>query len=176
MPAQHSGAHILDPMPIRALAEGVPEQSHLANRDLNGVKTHRHDNLTANSFLVGKESELSDDPAGVSVETLRESQSLAFAGIANPRQFFGMLQQNGIHFLEGIGFHDHHEYTKADYQRLKARCQSLSADTLITTEKDAVKLDPMALSPLKVVVVKIAFEVDNLERLCRMLSTTIGLT
>ena len=98
-----------------------------------------------------------------SIQTLRESRALAFAGIANPRQFFGMLQQHGIHFRDSIGFHDHHDYTKADYQRLKARCQSLAIDTLITTEKDAVKLDPLALSPLKVVVVKIAFEVDDLE-------------
>jgi tetraacyldisaccharide-1-P 4'-kinase len=45
---------------------------------------------------------------------------------------------------------------------------------LITTEKDAVKLDPIALWPLKVVVVKITFEVDNLEGLGRMLLTTVG--
>jgi tetraacyldisaccharide 4'-kinase len=162
---------LVAPMPIGAATE--PERSRLAKGDFKGRKTHRPDDLPAPSFLVGRGNELSEESAEVSIQTLRESRALAFAGIANPRQFFGMLQQHGIHFRDSIGFHDHHDYTKADYQRLKARCQSLAIDTLITTEKDAVKLDPLALSPLKVVVVKIAFEVDDLEALRRMLSTTV---
>jgi tetraacyldisaccharide 4'-kinase len=160
--------------PIGVAAERELECSRSAKGDFKGVKTPRADGLCATPSLVRRENELSEESAGVSIGSLRESKALAFAGIANPCQFFGMLRQNGIQFRDSIGFYDHHDYTKADYQRLKARCQSLSADTLITTEKDAVKLDPIALWPLKVVVVKITFEVDNLEGLGRMLSTTVG--
>jgi tetraacyldisaccharide 4'-kinase len=160
--------------PIGVAAERELECSRLAKGDFIGIKTPRPDDLHAIPSLV-RENELSEESARMAIGSLRESKALAFAGIANPWQFFGMLQQNGIQFRDSIGFHDHHDYTKADYQRLKARCQSLSADTLITTEKDAVKLDPIALWPLKVVVVKIAFEVDNLEGLGRMLSATVGL-
>jgi tetraacyldisaccharide 4'-kinase len=109
------------------------------------------------------------------IDALRDSKALAFAGIANPRQFFAMLHQNGIHLRDSIGFRDHHDYSQADYKRLKARCQRLSADTLITTEKDAVKLGPTALSPLRVVVIRIAFDVDDLEALCRLLSAAAGI-
>jgi tetraacyldisaccharide 4'-kinase len=109
-----------------------------------------------------------------SFESLLHLKALAFAGIANPAQFFKMLQQGGIDLRDSVGFQDHHMYSPADCQRLVRRSLSLGLDTLITTEKDAVKLDAAAFHPLKVLVIKVAFEFDDLEKVRRMVLAAAG--
>ncbi len=60
----------------------------------------------------------------------------AFCGIGNPDQFFKDLAILGVNPEKKIIFNDHHVYNKSDVKRL----QSLGG-TLITTEKDSVKLE-----------------------------------
>ena len=55
----------------------------------------------------------------------------AFAGIGQPQQFFGQLRGLGFDFQQRE-FPDHHVYTAADFA-------GLSHQTIIMTEKDAVK-------------------------------------
>lgn len=109
----------------------------------------------------------------VPVGILRNLRAIAFAGIANPGQFFNMLRRSEAQMLDAVGFRDHHDYVPADCERLKARAQSLAVDALITTEKDAVKLEAAAFAPLKVLVVKLAFEFDKLEGLERLISSVM---
>jgi tetraacyldisaccharide-1-P 4'-kinase len=116
----------------------------------------------------------SDESTDLPLEALRHLKVLAFAGIAKPRQFFDMLHTSGIQPLDSICFPDHHVYTPADCQRLKTRCQSLNVDSLVTTEKDAVKLEASSFHPLQVLAVKVAFEFDDLQALRKMLSSVLG--
>ncbi len=72
---------------------------------------------------------------------LSDKKVLAFAGIANPERFKDTLR--GCH-AEGVGlmkFRDHHVYDEKDIARIIERAKSLGVDA-ITTEKDAVKLEP----------------------------------
>jgi len=64
---------------------------------------------------------------------------LAFAGIGRPEKFFGTLRELGAEVVETVSFADHHMYRENDAVRLLVRARELGA-TLITTEKDAVRL------------------------------------
>ncbi len=71
------------------------------------------------------------------LDSLRGQRLHALAGIAKPAAFFDMLRQQGLHLEDTRAFPDHHDYSSSD----------LPDDpqiTLLVTEKDAVKLMPMA--------------------------------
>lgn len=60
----------------------------------------------------------------------------AFAGLANNQQFFDALR--GLDITGTRGFSDHHRYTARDLQSLR---RDAKGATLVTTGKDAVKID-----------------------------------
>ena len=79
----------------------------------------------------------SEASADASIDTLqREPRLIAIAGIGHPQRFFDTLTQMGVQ-CETRAFPDHHAYTAADIA-------SLNGAAILTTEKDAVKLQGMA--------------------------------
>ncbi len=71
-------------------------------------------------------------------------RSLAFCAIARPDDFFAGVRQQ-VEARHGTlaathAFPDHHAYTPVDIERLAKAAQECRADTLLTTEKDEVKL------------------------------------
>jgi tetraacyldisaccharide 4'-kinase len=64
---------------------------------------------------------------------------IAFAGIGRPGKFFDTLRRIGCDVAAAHSFPDHHRYSAADIARLKAEAARRKA-TLVTTEKDAVRL------------------------------------
>jgi len=62
----------------------------------------------------------------------------AFAGLADNEQFFDSLRANGLRVVGTRSFHDHHRYTASDIAAIK---EDANADAIVTTEKDAVKID-----------------------------------
>lgn len=74
-------------------------------------------------------------------DALRGKRVLAFAGLANPQQFFDSLRSAGIDVCETIAFPDHHCYTPHDLQRVDDAAATAAARAIVTTEKDAVKID-----------------------------------
>lgn len=71
-------------------------------------------------------------------ESLRGKRVFAFAGLANNEQFFDSLRSAGLDLVGTRGFPDHHNYTAAD---LTSLARDANGATLVTTEKDAVKID-----------------------------------
>jgi tetraacyldisaccharide 4'-kinase len=69
------------------------------------------------------------------LNSLKQSPVVAFAGIAKPQRFFSTLESIGIKPVKCVPFRDHHDYSKQEIE-------NLGGDILITTEKDAVRLDP----------------------------------
>ncbi|HZB87082.1 MAG TPA: tetraacyldisaccharide 4'-kinase [Terracidiphilus sp.] len=68
----------------------------------------------------------------------------AFCGIARPEQFFAGLESAGLRLAARAAFRDHHAYTAADVARIAAAARAAGATALITTEKDLVRLGPLA--------------------------------
>ena len=85
--------------------------------------------------------------AAVPLSALQGRALVAVAGIAAPSKFFGMLRAAGLS-IEALPLPDHHAYD-AD------TALPWPADTpdVVTTEKDAVKLDPQRMGSTRVWVV-----------------------
>jgi len=86
----------------------------------------------------------SDRSQSLPLQALRGRPLWAAAGMAAPEKFFGMLQAQGLTF-QRLPLPDHHAYLTPPWP-------AGTAD-VITTEKDAVKLDPAHLGPTRVWVV-----------------------
>jgi tetraacyldisaccharide 4'-kinase len=74
-------------------------------------------------------------------EELTGRRVFAFAGLADNEQFFASLRANGVNVIGTRSFRDHHRYTAADIAAIKAAARSAGAEAIVTTEKDAVKID-----------------------------------
>lgn len=76
----------------------------------------------------------------------------AFAGLADNEQFFASLPN-----LAGtLPFPDHHRYTPADLARIREAARNAGAVSIVTTEKDAVKLDDR-----DIIAVRAAMKIDQ---------------
>jgi tetraacyldisaccharide 4'-kinase len=85
-------------------------------------------------------------------ESLRGKKIVAFSGIADAASFDFTLAELGANVLAHHRFKDHHWYTSGDLQGIKESFQALRADSLVTTEKDMVRIadtpDSMGQLPL----------------------------
>ncbi len=90
-------------------------------------------------------------------------KSVAFAGIGQPEFFFNSLENQNIELLEEIVFHDHYLYTKLDIENILKKATEKKADSIITTEKDAVKLMQFLdeiNTDIKICALKLSIELD----------------
>ncbi len=86
----------------------------------------------------------------------------AFCGIAGPGSFFRSLAELALHPLGTCALPDHHPYTDRQLQRLCAKAQDCGAKALITTEKDLVKIGPLAARlPLPVYALRMRVVMDE---------------
>ncbi|HCD49522.1 MAG TPA: tetraacyldisaccharide 4'-kinase [Alphaproteobacteria bacterium] len=65
---------------------------------------------------------------------------IAIAGIGDPEGFFTMIENAGFEHVEKIAFADHEMISDDRLDRIRQQAQSAGA-TIITTEKDAARLD-----------------------------------
>jgi tetraacyldisaccharide 4'-kinase len=86
-----------------------------------------------------------------------QGRLLAFAGIAYPEKFFNTLHRLPAQLVDTIAFPDHHPYTDKDMQRLLTKATAMNA-SLITTEKDAVRLPPAMQSHVLTLPIHVRFK------------------
>lgn len=80
-------------------------------------------------------------PVGRGGSKASEISYVAFAGIGRPEKFFATLREAGFTIKKTIPFPDHYAYSDKDADALLQAAVAEEA-TLITTEKDAVRLPP----------------------------------
>ena len=66
--------------------------------------------------------------------------SLVVSGIANSYSFLNILRQTNVNTTNKMIFRDHKEYTLKEVQQIRKRFYSTNAYSVVTTQKDAVKL------------------------------------
>lgn len=104
---------------------------------------------------------------------------VAVAGIAHPEQFFSMVREAGYDVANTVAFPDHHPYTATDIRRLAAVVQSARSQVVVTTEKDAVRLeaavrlDAAGALPFTFVPVRMRLEVEEWNGLCASVTSAI---
>ena len=91
------------------------------------------------------------NPAPVAPQSLQGQPLIAAAGIANPQRFFDMLRECGLNFEE-IALPDHHAFSELPWPR--------TAEHVVITEKDAVKITPGRAGPTHIWVAALDFHVD----------------
>lgn len=70
---------------------------------------------------------------------LQGAPVVAYAGIAHPERFFGLLERLGARLELRAAFADHHAFAEADAERL-VRAARACGGVLVTTEKDLARL------------------------------------
>ncbi len=65
---------------------------------------------------------------------------LGFCGVGNPESFEQTLRRLGVDIVEFQAFPDHYHFGDSDLAQLAKRAEAISADLLIVTQKDLVKL------------------------------------
>jgi tetraacyldisaccharide 4'-kinase len=80
-------------------------------------------------------------PAGPSrpVGFLRNKPVLAVSGIGHPAAFERTLADLGLNCVRHLAFRDHHRYSAGDLRRIGEEAEALAAESVVTTEKDAVR-------------------------------------
>jgi tetraacyldisaccharide 4'-kinase len=92
----------------------------------------------------------------------------AFAGLADNEQFFASLRANGLNLAGTRSFQDHHRYTAADVAAIKESARAAGAEAIVTTEKDAVKIDDRDIIAI---AAEMIIEPEILERISRLVDS-----
>ncbi|GMR04363.1 MAG: tetraacyldisaccharide 4'-kinase [Thermodesulfobacteriota bacterium] len=77
----------------------------------------------------------------LATEGLKGRRAFAFAGIARPGAFFKTLKALGADVAGTASYPDHHVYRARDIEEINEEAGGVSAEVIITTEKDGVKLE-----------------------------------
>ncbi len=81
------------------------------------------------------------DRAFLGLDILRGKKVAAFCAIADPEAFGDSLARAGAEVVRRFDFMDHHVYTVADISVIRDFCRVHGIDTVVTTHKDAVKIN-----------------------------------
>ncbi len=76
----------------------------------------------------------------VPIDFMRRRRVAAMCALGEPLAFTNLLSEEGMEVADSFAFPDHHAYGPADVARVRGRAHAIEA--VVTTEKDAVKLDP----------------------------------
>lgn len=99
----------------------------------------------------------------LSLEEFQGQKSLVVSGIASPVSFLNILKQTKVDTQNKLIFKDHKRYTYNDIQRIRQLFYSTNSHSVVTTEKDAVKLTQFSreLDDIDLYYLKIKFLLDD---------------
>ncbi len=76
----------------------------------------------------------------ISIIELSKNKTIFISAIASPKQFELTLNDLGLQSFKHFIFPDHYHYTSQDLSKILKFCQMNQVKSILTTEKDAVKL------------------------------------
>ena len=97
----------------------------------------RIENLTKRFAIFGTEDVFTGERKGL--EFLRGKKAAASSGIAQPESFEQSLISLGAELVYAKRFADHHRFTQQEVLNAINRGKKRQAETIITTQKDAVR-------------------------------------
>jgi tetraacyldisaccharide 4'-kinase len=117
--------------------------------------------------------------AGGSVSRLSQGRWGAFCGIGNPEAFRATLEGTGCRLAFFRLYSDHERYTQDQVRSIQERARRAGCGAIVTTEKDAVKIERLlpadADVPLYALQVEMKFTAGSAE-LTRAILRAIGKT
>jgi tetraacyldisaccharide 4'-kinase len=91
---------------------------------------------------------------------LRGARVVAVAGVGRFESFTRLVETAGARVVDTVRYQDHHPYQRADWERVAARGRELGADAIVTTEKDAVKLERFDLTSIPLWAIRIGVRIE----------------
>jgi tetraacyldisaccharide 4'-kinase len=90
---------------------------------------------------------------------LRGKRVFAFAGIAHPQSFRKTIESLGAEVVAFKTYPDHHHYTPADMEDILKVSRDDTAEIILTTEKDGVKLAGLSDAVPNIYMLRIEMEI-----------------
>ncbi len=103
----------------------------------------------------------------------RDEPVFAFAGIGRPAAFFDALRSEGWDLTGAEAFADHRPYTAGDLERLADAATRAGARLLVTTEKDAARLQGVT-ARIPIVPVSLAVAIEPAAEFAAMIRDAAG--
>ena len=141
---------------VRRLGTPIPEAAATSAAATFAAATSAAATSAAASSTAASSAETGGVPRGARV--------LAVAGIARPAAFADDVRAAGYELAGLLAFADHHRFSRADAARVMARARDVGADFVLTTEKDAVRLRPLAPVGVPWARVPLRVEIDPADR------------
>lgn len=88
------------------------------------------------------------------INDLEEKEALVFSGLANAKPLDDFLKMKGLRYRH-IRMRDHQAYDSSDIQKIQKQYNPSEQRLIITTEKDAVKLNPAEWADFPLFVLKV---------------------
>ena len=94
-------------------------------------------------------------------EKFKQNNIVAFAGIANPENFFNLLVDNGFKIQKKIVFPDHYNFNPLDIEKIKniAKTHNLK---ILTTEKDFYRIGMQFRKEIGYIPVNLSISNENI--------------
>ena len=92
------------------------------------------------------------------IEEFKNHNLLALAGIANPENFFNLLEKNNLIIREKLIFPDHYKFDKKEIQNIIAKAEKNNLK-IVMTEKDFFKVNNFNLDNIN--YLKVSLEIPN---------------
>jgi tetraacyldisaccharide 4'-kinase len=140
----------------------VITRSDLADSDEEILKKVKDVNPNASTFkcmFKMKEFHRLDRPSE-RAEFKTTDKVFAFCALGNPQSFYCTVRQSGANLAGTLDFPDHHNYDGKDVSAIETAAKKVNATALITTAKDAVKLEKLDLA-IPCFVVEIETVIDD---------------
>jgi tetraacyldisaccharide 4'-kinase len=98
-----------------------------------------------------------------SAEEFQGQKSLVVCGIAKPHSFLDVLEKNKIDITNKLLYPDHANYTSAEVQEIRKMFYDTNSHSVLTTQKDAVKLKNFAkeLDDIDIYYLKIELKIEE---------------
>ena len=84
-----------------------------------------------------------DAGVGPRAGAVAPTRAIAVAAIARPERFFAALRDQGWDIAREFVFHDHHWFSATDVRTIEQAARDAGVDVVMTTEKDAVRLEAL---------------------------------
>ena len=105
------------------------------------------------------------------IEEFEGQKSLVVSGVANPFSFINALKLTNVDTQNQMIFRDHKYYTLKEVQKIRKKFYLTNSHSVVTTEKDAVKLSKFSkeLDDIDIFYLKIELEMDEPEEFKNLL-------
>ncbi len=140
--------------------------------------------IVANAVLTADDDVTIDAAPDLDIPTFRLRRSLgatppaepvfAVAGIAGPKRFLNDLRAAGWRVAGMMTFRDHHPYSRRDLSRMVAAARTSGATSIVTTEKDLVRLLRHRPFAMPVACVPLTMEPDPREAFRQWLAGSVA--